>query len=335
MTRAARSCWSGRSAPRDPGRRRLGARRRRDRGVSPRPTTAGRLRLPLPGPVRQRAPALRRRRRPRPQPELAARIGQADLLIVVGARLGETTSQRLHAARHSPADADASCTSIPTRRSWAGSTSPTLAINACPARLCRGAGAPCRRRRDPGPRRRRGAAASLSRLAGAEASPGASSWARSSDLASAARRRHHHQRRRQLRGLGHRFFRYRRFRHAARADLRLDGLRPAGGGGREATSPDRPVVCFAGDGYFLMTGQELATAVQYGQADGHRRQQRHLRHHPHAPGARLPGRVSGTDITSPDFSAFARAYGGSAKRSTGPQISPPPSPRRRLRRARL
>ena len=28
--------------------------------------------------------------------------------------------------------------------------------------------------------------------------------------------------------------------------------------------PERDVVCFAGDGCFLMTGQELATAVQYG-----------------------------------------------------------------------
>ena len=30
--------------------------------------------------------------------------------------------------------------------------------------------------------------------------------------------------------------------------------------------PDRMVVCFSGDGDYLMTGQELATAVQYGAA---------------------------------------------------------------------
>ena len=54
--------------------------------------------------------------------------------------------------------------------------------------------------------------------------------------------------------------------------------------------PDRPVVCFAGDGCFLMTGQELATAVQYELADHRRRgRQRHVRHDPHAPGARAPG----------------------------------------------
>ena len=56
----------------------------------------------------------------------------------------------------------------------------------------------------------------------------------------------------------------------------------------KAVHPERTVVCFAGDGCFLMNGQELATAVQYGlRHHRHRRQQRHVRHHPHAPGARI------------------------------------------------
>ena len=51
---------------------------------------------------------------------------------------------------------------------------------------------------------------------------------------------------------------------------------------------DRPVVCVAGDGDFLMNGQELATAAQYGAdllvilVDNAQ-----LRHDPHAPGARI------------------------------------------------
>ena len=58
----------------------------------------------------------------------------------------------------------------------------------------------------------------------------------------------------------------------------------------KAVHPDRPVVCLAGDGDFLMTGQELATAVQDELADRRaRRQQRHVRDDPHAPGAPLPG----------------------------------------------
>ena len=80
-----------------------------------------------------------------------------------------------------------------------------------------------------------------------------------------------------------------RLRHAARADLGLDGLRRAGRGRRPSASiPDRMVVAFAGDGCFLMNGQEFATAVQYGLADHRDRgRQRHVRHDPHAPGARL------------------------------------------------
>jgi len=74
--------------------------------------------------------------------------------------------------------------------------------------------------------------------------------------------------------------------------------------------PDRPVVCFAGDGCFLMTGQELATAVQYGLPIvvvvvdngmyGTIRMHQEREH---------PGRTSGTDLKNPDFVALARAYG--------------------------
>jgi acetolactate synthase I/II/III large subunit len=74
--------------------------------------------------------------------------------------------------------------------------------------------------------------------------------------------------------------------------------------------PDRTVICFAGDGDFLMSGQELATAVQYdapvivvivnngiyGTIRMH--QEKHY-----------PGRVIGTDIGNPHFAAFARSFG--------------------------
>ena len=74
--------------------------------------------------------------------------------------------------------------------------------------------------------------------------------------------------------------------------------------------PERDVVAMAGDGDFLMTGQELATAVQHGAAivvlvvnNGmygtiRMHQERHY-----------PGRVSGTDLVNPDFAALARAFG--------------------------
>ena len=54
--------------------------------------------------------------------------------------------------------------------------------------------------------------------------------------------------------------------------------------------PERTVVCFSGDGDFLMNGQEFATAVQYDlPVIVVIVRQRHLRHHPHAPGARISG----------------------------------------------
>ena len=79
--------------------------------------------------------------------------------------------------------------------------------------------------------------------------------------------------------------------------------------------PDREVVCFAGDGDFLMTGQELATAVQYGAnvvtvvVDNS--SYGTIRSHQER---RYPGRISGTDLKNPDFVAYARAFGAWAER---------------------
>lgn len=74
--------------------------------------------------------------------------------------------------------------------------------------------------------------------------------------------------------------------------------------------PRRVVVAFCGDGDFLMNGQELATAVQYGlnpiilvinnSMYGTIRMHQERQH---------PGRVSGTDLTNPDFAVYARAFG--------------------------
>ena len=74
--------------------------------------------------------------------------------------------------------------------------------------------------------------------------------------------------------------------------------------------PDVPVVAISGDGDFLMTGQELATAVQYdapiivlvvnnGMLATIRMHQERT----------FPGRPSGTDLDNPGFAAYARAFG--------------------------
>ncbi len=76
-------------------------------------------------------------------------------------------------------------------------------------------------------------------------------------------------------------------------------------------NPERMVVALAGDGDFLMNGQELATAVQHGcdmlvivvdnGAYGT------IRMHQERD---FPGRLSATTLRNPDFAALARAYGG-------------------------
>jgi acetolactate synthase-1/2/3 large subunit len=81
--------------------------------------------------------------------------------------------------------------------------------------------------------------------------------------------------------------------------------------GAQRVFPKRTVVCFAGDGDFLMNGQEFATAVQYGlpvvvvvidngMYGTIRMHQERM----------FPGRVIGTALRNPDFAAYARAFGG-------------------------
>lgn len=75
-------------------------------------------------------------------------------------------------------------------------------------------------------------------------------------------------------------------------------------------APERPVVAVAGDGDFLMNGQELATAVQHGAnlivivvdngAYGTIRMHQERE---------FPARLSGTTLHNPDFAALARAFG--------------------------
>ncbi len=74
--------------------------------------------------------------------------------------------------------------------------------------------------------------------------------------------------------------------------------------------PERPVVAIAGDGEYLMNGQELATALQFGapfltviMTNGEFGTIRdHQKNH-------FPDRVSGTQLANPDFAAVAKGYG--------------------------
>jgi acetolactate synthase-1/2/3 large subunit len=109
----------------------------------------------------------------------------------------------------------------------------------------------------------------------------------------------------------HRFHRFRRFGTQAAPTSGSMGLGTPAAVAAKELYPDRLVVAFAGDGCFMMNGQEFATAVQhdipivvivvnngtYGTIRMHQERE-------------YPGRVSGTDLKNPDFAALARAYGG-------------------------
>ena len=113
----------------------------------------------------------------------------------------------------------------------------------------------------------------------------------------------------------HRYYRFRRFATQAAPACGSMGYGVPAAVAAKLAFPMRTVVAFAGDGCFMMNGQEFATAVQYGAAivvivvnNG---MFGTIRMHQER---RFPGRVSGTGLKNPDFAALARAYGGHGER---------------------
>ncbi|SAL29827.1 thiamine pyrophosphate-binding protein [Caballeronia humi] len=108
----------------------------------------------------------------------------------------------------------------------------------------------------------------------------------------------------------HRHYSYRHFRSQVAPTSGAMGYGVPAAIAAKSLHPERTVVAFAGDGCFMMSSQELATAMQYalpvifivvnnaqyGTIRMH--QERHY-----------PNRVHGTGLTNPDFVAFARAFG--------------------------
>jgi acetolactate synthase-1/2/3 large subunit len=109
----------------------------------------------------------------------------------------------------------------------------------------------------------------------------------------------------------HRFFQYRGFKTQLAPTSGAMGYGVPAAVSAKITEPNRMVVSLAGDGCFLMNGQEFATAVQhganvvivvvdngmYGTIRMHQERE-------------YPTRVHGTELKNPDFAAYARAFGG-------------------------
>ena len=112
-------------------------------------------------------------------------------------------------------------------------------------------------------------------------------------------------------GWVHRFYRVRKFGGLVGATSGSMGYGLPAALAMQTIQPGRTVVCVAGDGDFLMTGQDFATAVQYklpvivlvadngiyGTIRMHQERE-------------YPGRVVATDLRNPDFVAYALAFGG-------------------------
>lgn len=112
-------------------------------------------------------------------------------------------------------------------------------------------------------------------------------------------------------GWVHRYWRYGGFRSQLGPTSGAMGYGVPAAVAAKLQAPERQVVCFAGDGCFLMSGQELATARQYGLKflvlvvnNG---SYGTIRMHQER---EYPRRVWGTALNNPDFAALARAYGG-------------------------
>jgi acetolactate synthase-1/2/3 large subunit len=113
----------------------------------------------------------------------------------------------------------------------------------------------------------------------------------------------------------HRFYRFEGFGTQLAPTSGSMGYGVPAGIGAARLDPERPVVVVAGDGDFLMNGQEFATAVQYnlpviiavidngmyGTIRMHQERE-------------YPGRVVATALRNPDFAAYAVAFGGHGER---------------------
>lgn len=116
-------------------------------------------------------------------------------------------------------------------------------------------------------------------------------------------------------GYVHRYFTFKTFRTQLAPTSGSMGYGFPAAIAAQIVHPGRTVVCFAGDGCFLMASPELATAVRYrlpvvvvlinnssyGSIRTHQERE-------------YPGRVFATDLNNPDFVALARAYGAHGER---------------------
>ncbi|MBV9636234.1 MAG: thiamine pyrophosphate-binding protein [Methylobacteriaceae bacterium] len=248
-----------------------------------------------------------------PNPRLKARIGEADLVLLVGGRMAEMPSQAY------------TLFDVPTPRQafvhvHAGAEElgrvyqPTLGIHASPAAFC----AAVESLQPPNEIGwREGTRQAHAEYDGWTLAPTAMPGSMNLAEAMIWLREHMPGDTIYTNGAGNysgwpnRFLRHRGFGTQLAPNSGSMGYGVPAAVGAKRLYPERTVVAFAGDGCFLMNGQEFATALQhdlpilvividngmYGTIRMHQERE-------------YPGRVSATSLKNPDFAAYARAFGG-------------------------
>ena len=248
-----------------------------------------------------------------PNPKLLARVKSADLVLSIGGRISDVTSQS-YDLFEVPAPSAKLVHVFPSPDELGRVWRPHLAINATPTRFA--AALDGLTPHAPAPWRGAAEAAHADYLAWSEVAtpqPGPVNlgeimiWLRDHLPADAIL----------TNGAGNfaswvgRFYRVRRFGGHFAPNSGSMGYGVPAAVAMQRLHPDRRVVAVTGDGDFLMNGQEFATAVQYGLpivvlvCDN--ASYGTIRMHQER---EFPGRVTATDLKNPDFAAYARAFGG-------------------------
>ncbi|MBV7486950.1 thiamine pyrophosphate-binding protein [Bordetella sp. BOR01] len=246
-----------------------------------------------------------------PNPALAQRVRDSDFLLVVGTRLGEASTQGF-ALIANPDPGKPMVHVLAGAEELGRVYRPALAINAGPAAFAAAAA-----RLPAGD-----AAARAAWLGGAQA--GYQQWQAVTEVPGKVNMGHivRHVRAQVAddaiitNGAGnyaiwvHRYFSYRRRGTQLAPTCGAMGYGVPAAIAAQIVHPERQVVCFAGDGCFLMSGQELATVARYalpiifivvnnGMYGTIRMHQEKT----------YPARVIGTELTNPDFAGYARSFG--------------------------
>lgn len=254
-----------------------------------------------------------------PNPKLAARVREADLLLLLGGRMSEMPSSSY------------TLIDIPTPRQTLVHVhadpgelgrvyQPALAINATPGPFCAAFAAAADGAAQPEGRRQRVADAHADYLEWSgqpRQLPGnfqlgtVMCWLRDRLGPDAIL----------TNGAGnfsiwlHRYYRFRRNNTLLAPTSGTMGYGVPAAVMAKRQHPDRVVVNIAGDGDFLMNGQEFATAVQYGIpviiAVIDNGMYGTIRMHQER---EYPARISATALVNPDFAAYATAFGGHGER---------------------